>query len=780
MANHRLAVRELESRQSAPPRPATRGLSLVPPAVQRAAEPVAELAGPPSHSAFVQRLAVPRGHAVALPAVTHAGTAPALAAVHASPCTGCGSGCPHCTVIGAAEARTGDRPVQRSAADDLPAATIHAAAAAGVRTPATAMPHLAAIQGAFGRHSLAGVRAHLGERATASAAAMDAAAFTTGADVVFARPPDLHTAAHEAAHVVQQRGGISLSGNAGRVGDPWERHADAVADAVVAGRSAEPLLDATAPQRAAREPTAPVQRGFLSGLGKAFGGLLGVIGGAAAVALSPLIGLGAGAYMGYKAAKGSDESGWGTFKGILGGFGGALVGTVAGPLAAALSVPVGMIYGGIKGAGYAEGQSGASRFAHGLGGALAGAVAPLSVGALAGASLLDPSTRRTATQATRDRVTLLAQGYGITLAAPGQGAGPWLEEELLGIEQALTVYDAILAGRTTQRSLALALDQGEQAWNLRGTNLNRIAAKDNNRLDMTNAYASPEHGVTVCGDHLVKQLGSQVFTAEMQKGVFVHELGHALLKHELLPFHREIDTYLAGQGRRNLWQIDTDNHGPSRSAHRDGNGIEYPITAYGGATPDEDMCETLRFYFQSATTRATLRARAPGRFHAIERIVAENLRTVALDPHNAPGPTHYSDERGQRQTAQVTQAELNVIGQQIAAVQQTLPQLQQNVDALQQQYDASEAVQTATWLRTQTQRNEVRRLLEPLGNARRALAAAQQRLAALQGRLARLQSLLAGQMPHRAHRSNPTQHDALSGYGASKYSARLFWHSLPF
>jgi hypothetical protein len=61
--------------------------------------------------------------------------------------------------------------------------------------------------------------------------------------VAFGSAPDVHTAAHEAAHVVQQRGGVQLKAGIDQPGDSYERHADAVADAVVAGRSAAPLLD---------------------------------------------------------------------------------------------------------------------------------------------------------------------------------------------------------------------------------------------------------------------------------------------------------------------------------------------------------------------------------------------------------------------------------------------------------------------------------------------------------------------------------------------------------
>jgi hypothetical protein len=71
---------------------------------------------------------------------------------------------------------------------------------------------------------------------------MGAQAYATGNHVAFAAPPDLHTAAHEAAHVVQQRAGVQLKGGVGEAGDPYERNADAVADRVVQAKSAEDLL----------------------------------------------------------------------------------------------------------------------------------------------------------------------------------------------------------------------------------------------------------------------------------------------------------------------------------------------------------------------------------------------------------------------------------------------------------------------------------------------------------------------------------------------------------
>jgi hypothetical protein len=99
------------------------------------------------------------------------------------------------------------------------------------------------IQRAFGRHDLSSVQAHTGPEADASAQAMGAEAYATGDHIVLGRGNDLHTVAHEAAHVVQQRGGVQLKAGVGEAGDAYERHADAVADRVVAGQSAEDLLD---------------------------------------------------------------------------------------------------------------------------------------------------------------------------------------------------------------------------------------------------------------------------------------------------------------------------------------------------------------------------------------------------------------------------------------------------------------------------------------------------------------------------------------------------------
>lgn len=133
---------------------------------------------------------------------------------------------------------------------------VHRIADHGATGAARPLPFADRIAAAFGRHDIGHVRAHTGARASEAAHALGARAYTRGASVVFGRAPDLRTAAHEAAHVVQQRGGVRLKSALGERGDVHERHADAVADRVVAGRSAEDLLDRYAGGGAA--PGAPV------------------------------------------------------------------------------------------------------------------------------------------------------------------------------------------------------------------------------------------------------------------------------------------------------------------------------------------------------------------------------------------------------------------------------------------------------------------------------------------------------------------------------------------
>ncbi|HVV87774.1 MAG TPA: DUF4157 domain-containing protein, partial [Kofleriaceae bacterium] len=139
-------------------------------------------------------------------------------------------------------------PVQRAtgpgAVTDDPA-QVHDLAARGVAGAGGSLPHADAIQRSFGaRHDVGGIGAFVGGDAATAATSIGAEAYATGNKVAFRASPDLHTAAHEAAHVVQQRAGVHLRGGVGEEGDAHERHADAVADRVVRGESAADLLDA--------------------------------------------------------------------------------------------------------------------------------------------------------------------------------------------------------------------------------------------------------------------------------------------------------------------------------------------------------------------------------------------------------------------------------------------------------------------------------------------------------------------------------------------------------
>jgi hypothetical protein len=118
------------------------------------------------------------------------------------------------------------------------------------------LPHFQRIQAAFGQHDLSAVRTISGDPARSANEQIGARAFTSGHRIAFRDTPDERLAAHESAHVIQQREAKSAPGGSG---DAWERHADDVADAVVDGRSAEPLLDKVAGGDGSRSPTIQLQ-----------------------------------------------------------------------------------------------------------------------------------------------------------------------------------------------------------------------------------------------------------------------------------------------------------------------------------------------------------------------------------------------------------------------------------------------------------------------------------------------------------------------------------------
>lgn len=134
---------------------------------------------------------------------------------------------------------------RRQAAAEPPP-DIHATASRGTQD-GSPLPHGDRIQASFGRHDVSGIGATVGGPATVACEELGAEAYASGNKVAFRGAPTLHTAAHEAAHVIQQRSGaVQLKGGVGQAGDRYEAHADAVADKVVAGESAEALLDGMA------------------------------------------------------------------------------------------------------------------------------------------------------------------------------------------------------------------------------------------------------------------------------------------------------------------------------------------------------------------------------------------------------------------------------------------------------------------------------------------------------------------------------------------------------
>ena len=127
-----------------------------------------------------------------------------------------------------------------------PDGATHGIAAQGLQGPGRPLTHLDTLQQAFGHHDIRAMREHTGTVAGSALDALDAEGYTRGGRMALAGAPDLYTQAHEAAHGVQQAAlgeRMMLPGGIGVAGDRYERQADAVADAVLRGESAQPLLD---------------------------------------------------------------------------------------------------------------------------------------------------------------------------------------------------------------------------------------------------------------------------------------------------------------------------------------------------------------------------------------------------------------------------------------------------------------------------------------------------------------------------------------------------------
>lgn len=112
----------------------------------------------------------------------------------------------------------------------------------GIADSGHSLPFVDQIQQSFGAFDATDIVAHTGSGARAANERLGSNAFATQGHVSFGDTPSLFTAAHEAAHHVLQHAGVRPQSGVGEVGDVYEQHADQVAEAVVAGESAEPLL----------------------------------------------------------------------------------------------------------------------------------------------------------------------------------------------------------------------------------------------------------------------------------------------------------------------------------------------------------------------------------------------------------------------------------------------------------------------------------------------------------------------------------------------------------
>ena len=120
---------------------------------------------------------------------------------------------------------------------------IHEITDRGLHGPGMEYPFMDQIQASFGKHDIGDLTAHTGPEAREANTLAGSDAYYKGRHVAFGEFPTLKVAAHEAAHAVQGVSGAQLQNGVGKAGDRWEKNADAVADAVARGNSAEGLLD---------------------------------------------------------------------------------------------------------------------------------------------------------------------------------------------------------------------------------------------------------------------------------------------------------------------------------------------------------------------------------------------------------------------------------------------------------------------------------------------------------------------------------------------------------
>ncbi len=115
---------------------------------------------------------------------------------------------------------------------------VHHQAKLGVQGRGVKLPYFEQIQRAFPQHDLSTIQTFTGASAKAACNNINAKAYATKNSIAFDNPnPDLHTVAHEAVHLLQQRNGVKLTNGVSHIGDRYERQADSFADKIVRGES---------------------------------------------------------------------------------------------------------------------------------------------------------------------------------------------------------------------------------------------------------------------------------------------------------------------------------------------------------------------------------------------------------------------------------------------------------------------------------------------------------------------------------------------------------------
>ena len=102
---------------------------------------------------------------------------------------------------------------------------VHKLAIDSFQGPSQTLPGFDQLQVGFAPYDLSGLKAYVGEPATIASAQMGAMAYAREEQIAFSRAPSLFAAAHDVAHVVQQRQGVNLYGDVGKPGDRFARQA---------------------------------------------------------------------------------------------------------------------------------------------------------------------------------------------------------------------------------------------------------------------------------------------------------------------------------------------------------------------------------------------------------------------------------------------------------------------------------------------------------------------------------------------------------------------------